>query len=182
MAKFKRRRIQRVYPNKYSTTWSPDEQQASLIPGTDFYNQRQADKLIEGFSAKKEEEELSEDLKLEIAKEEPENKVDDEANTEFTEHVVYNVGSRKYRRRMSKQYQVKEVKKIAEEALIKFPGDESIEEELHDDSVNEDTFKGEVLRDYDRILDGIERSDNDHDGDVDGDDILPGMYRMRKYM
>ena len=190
MARKKRR--PKVFYNGAVDTWSNDSMnEPYLMPGTEAYAAYQE-------SLKKQ---VGEDVDDELGKTpdediSPDNKQEEE-QYDATD-VGLDVAKRKFRRQQSKASQDKEIQHIVSEGLGKsvdisggvageygLPGI-SNSDELYDDGIDADSYKHEVIKDYRKQLDSVEREtptiDTDGDGKSDEQEMTPGAKAMRKYM
>lgn len=184
---------------RYYSTGTPDEKERSLLPGTPEYKKRQTERLGKAFGVNSFiENDKQRDISDESDKEETakvavniDSDPSDDEQMSLDIDMAHDVAVRKFRRKRSKERKIDEVRDIAKGALNKdipvhntfnIPGRRSMDEELHNDSVDEKSFVGECLRDYESDLKELYDSDNNRDGQTDDDDITPGMRRMMKYM
>ena len=96
---------------------------------------------------------------------------------------AYNAtGQKKYRRFMSKEVQVKPMKKIIEDGLDRRIPRKDFNDELYDDGISGDEFGKEAARDYRNELNDL--LDTNKDGQVDSSDepMTPAERRLYKYM
>jgi hypothetical protein len=189
MAKNRKRGGKRgaVYYNRYRSTWSPEEREAALTPGTKQYSERQADFLKGVYGVESDDVNEGPEAVVDIE----DDKADEELEVNDFSNMGYNVPVRKFRRKMSKEQHAKRIQKIAQNGIgerilihnsLGIPGARSMDDELYDDGSDEKHFAKDVLEDYKSDLKSACNTDNDHDGDVDEDDITPGMRKMMKYM
>lgn len=177
----RKKRKMNVYYNSGTDTWSNDSNtQPYIKPGTGAYKAYSFDK------DNNTEDDIVEDNVKEI-----------DSKSEAVDHA-YDVANRKFRRKMSKERQNSEVKTIISHGLgksVNITGGllskvgltPTNEDELYDDGISDKEYKKEVIRDYASDLAEVMHTadkDNDHDGDIDENDVIitPGMKTMAKYM
>lgn len=184
MGRYKGKKRQPVYFNNYETTRAPDEREACVPYESEERKRQEKLRLKRAFEEAEEQEENTEEK--DTHPDEPEEKIDVESpNDNFD--PAHDVNLHSYRRKLSK---VKVAQSILNEAGIdavvenngSLPGVESMTEELHSPSVTQDKFIKDVVRDYKEDLKELYHEDNNDDGEVDEDDITPGMRRAARYM
>lgn len=182
----------------YYTTGTPDEKERSLLPGDPEYKNQQAARLGKAFGVnafiendKQREADASDEEETPKIVPDIDSDPSDDEQMALDVDMAHDVAVRKFRRKRSKERKVDEVRDIAKDALnrdipvhntFNIPGQRSMDEELHNDGVDEKTFVGACLRDYESDLKELYDNDNNRDGQTDDDDITPGMRKMMKYM
>lgn len=192
----RRKRAVKVYYNSDTDTWTNDShEEPYLMPGTEAYEAYQKT-LAENSASQKDDEfhEKLEDRNEDLRKEQL-------AKEASLDHA-YEVANRKFRRRMSKERQNKEIQNIVSDGLgsgIDISGgvltkvgvhgvDTSNQDELYDDGIDADHYKKAVISEYKGELNEAMREvpnvDTNGDGEIDSDDVevTPGMRRMARYM
>ncbi len=187
------RRLLSVFHNNDSDTWVNDtNEQLSIMPGTQAYK---------AYVEQRKSEQDGQDLKDKVdGNADARQQEKERKNKEEELNDAYSVANRKFRRRMSKSVQDKEIQRIVDNGLGKHVsifgniwaklgfGGKSNQDELYDDGISADEYKKAVISDYKsdlkEAMTELPDVDYDHDGDIDEDDIVltPGMRTMSKYM
>ena len=187
------RRLLSVFHNNDSDTWVNDtNEQLSIMPGTQAYK---------AYVEQRKSEQDGQDLKDKVdGNADARQQEKERKNKEEELNDAYSVANRKFRRRMSKSVQDKEIQRIVDNGLGKHVsifgniwaklgfGGKSNQDELYDDGISADEYKKAVISDYKsdlkEAMTELPDVDHDHDGDIDEDDIVltPGMRAMSKYM
>ncbi len=162
-----------------NSTGEPDELQEAYFPGTREYEYMQQAYEAERRAVHMENVYVDENDKIRVIKNDK-NKNDD--NEHEIKYEVHDVGKRKYRRQMSKDVHTAEVREIVKDGIDKTVPKRNMEKAIYDDGINSDEFGRAVISEYKPDLYEAMHTDNNNDGEVDEDDILPGMRRMSKYM
>lgn len=159
----------------------PDEREAVYFPGTREYEYIRRIHKAEHDAVQIDDVHVDMNNKLKVIKDDDDDKEINVREYEKDEEV-YNVERRKYRRQMSKYDDVPEVQKIVKDGIDKNIKAKDMHGEIYDDGISSDDFTHKVVSGYKHELDKLINTDNNGDGQVDEDDVYPGMRRMSKYM
>lgn len=163
---------------------SPDARQKAMQPGTKEYRAREALLRLKEAYGEKEQTEQQPDPAEQVSVVKPEP-------YDPSKNIAHDVAVRKFRRRRSKQRLAEDLKLDIDAALgtdvpihnkLNIPGVRSMDEELYDDGVSEKDFGKDVVRDYEKDIKSLMNTDNNHDGEIDEDDITPALHRAYRHI